>query len=61
MLDANQAPLQVQTIYKQSNETTEKLLTEFEKRMKEKETQMVREIEKYELKNSALMTKIAEL
>lgn len=61
LLAENQAPLQVQTIYKQSNETTEKLFLEFENKMKEKEFEMIREIENYENKNSLLMTKIAQL
>lgn len=61
LLAENQAPLQVQTIYKQSNETTEKLFLEFENKMKEKEFEMIREIDNYENKNSLLMTKIAQL
>lgn len=61
LLAENQAPLQVQTIYKQSNETTEKLFLEFENKMKEKEFEMIREIDNYENKNSLMMTKIAQL
>ena len=53
--------MQVQTISKESNSITEKLLKEFEAKIKEKETETIKEIENYERKNSQLSLRVAEL
>lgn len=60
-LSENQAPLQVQTIYKDSSSITEKLVKEFEAKIQQKEAEMVKEIESYEKKNSSLVLRVAEL
>jgi len=51
----------VQTIYKDSSSTTEKLIKEFEAKIREKESEMVAEIESYERKNAVLAGRVAEL